>query len=1155
MRFRQLELIRYGGFADRLFDFGEGSPDLHLIVGPNEAGKSTALQAIGDFLFGIPGQSRQNWRFEYNQLRLRGVVEHNDEIVEITRRKGNRDTLLQADGTPFAADPLAAMLGRIDRAAFERMFGLDHAKLREGGESILSGRDDAARITLEAGTGIRHIGDELTRLTEAAGSLFKPGGQNPIVNRLLRERAEALAQVRQMSITDAQWTQSRQRRADAEARRAALIDEAEKLDREHARLDRLGRARAPCVRLANAREKLDTLGQLPDLPIDAEERLTQARSERRVAVELREQILADLARTDQAIAGLNVPEGLLAARERIEALDERRAVIAKASFDLGRLRAELDRVDARIDLARREAGLSSTASLPTSGWRKRAATHLEAQRELKALEAHTSKERAKLTRDLNKLEGELALLGDGTGLPALTAALAMLPVDGEERLEAARAEVARKQTLLDQRMAELAPWRGSVVQLRELIIPSQAEAAKMRSAAEASLAEVKVARNDAQGAQERAIQAEARLALLSAGGEIPTFAAITSARAHRDACVEQVRHGLTIAPTADALELGQALAHAIFKADHLADRRDSEATRVAEHSMLLGTIQEAQGTRAAALDREARCSQELKELEARWESCLKELGFVRQVAPEEFPIWIAKRLEAIQADDELSKAERVRDELVSRFGRARAQICTAYGACYDTGAHKDDPDLVAHATAAAAQMETDIAARANLAAQRQVVRENLAELAEHEGEQAQHRAQLRAELARLVSEAGLGSDVDDIALADALEAFNQVIEELGARDGLFRQVQAMESDRAAFEMELSHIAGLLAQERATDSLQQVRELAVALRGAVRDAQTLAEQTAARVRLATDLDSVDARIASAQASITELMQAAGAEDEPTLDRLVSEVSSQRTWRSAEREALDELAGADNGAGLDNLVAELASLPFEEEAAARARIDDRRREVAAERELVGGQLNAAEEEVARAASESAAADAQQAATETTAALAQAAEEHIQAATAAALLRWMLDRHRATNQAPLIARAGNLFRQVTRNAFSGLAIGYANDDRPVILAIRTDGSEVGVEALSEGTRDQLYLALRLGSIEGRAGAGALPIVCDDLLITADDERSAALLQVLAAASAHSQVIVFSHHAHLIDVAKQAIGPAAFKLHTIDRASSLAA
>lgn len=59
MRLRRLDLTRYGKFTDRSIDFGErtdGQPDLHIIYGPNEAGKSTAFAAFLDLLFGIGSQ-------------------------------------------------------------------------------------------------------------------------------------------------------------------------------------------------------------------------------------------------------------------------------------------------------------------------------------------------------------------------------------------------------------------------------------------------------------------------------------------------------------------------------------------------------------------------------------------------------------------------------------------------------------------------------------------------------------------------------------------------------------------------------------------------------------------------------------------------------------------------------------------------------------------------------------------------------------------------------------------------------------------------------------------------------------------------------------------------------------------------------------------
>ena len=340
MRFRQLELIRYGGFADRLLDFGEraeGVGDLHLIVGPNEAGKSTTLHAIGDFLFGIAGQTAQGWRWGYGDLRIRGLIEADGTRIEAVRRKGNKDTLLHpATGAALAGDVLGPLLAGIDRAAFERMFGLDHQRLREGGEAILRGRDDAAQITLEAGTGIAGIGQALNWFAESAANNFKPSASKPLVNKLLAERAEALKQVRDASISDRDWSEEKARRAAAEEKRAALLAEADTLTAEDVRLERVRRARAPLARLANAKAALAELGDTPDLPADAATQLAQARGDRRTAEALEAQLQGDWDRTALEIAGITVPAEVLAAEAEIVALEERRPVIDKEVADLPR---------------------------------------------------------------------------------------------------------------------------------------------------------------------------------------------------------------------------------------------------------------------------------------------------------------------------------------------------------------------------------------------------------------------------------------------------------------------------------------------------------------------------------------------------------------------------------------------------------------------------------------------------------------------------------------------------------------------------------------------------------------------------------------------------------------------------------------------------
>ena len=54
-----------------------------------------------------------------------------------------------------------------------------------------------------------------------------------------------------------------------------------------------------------------------------------------------------------------------------------------------------------------------------------------------------------------------------------------------------------------------------------------------------------------------------------------------------------------------------------------------------------------------------------------------------------------------------------------------------------------------------------------------------------------------------------------------------------------------------------------------------------------------------------------------------------------------------------------------------------------------------------------------------------------------------------------------------------------------------------------------QVQVEGLSDGTRDQLYLALRLAAIEHHVETvSPCPVILDDILINSDDARASAAL-----------------------------------------------
>jgi uncharacterized protein YhaN len=77
-----------------------------------------------------------------------------------------------------------------------------------------------------------------------------------------------------------------------------------------------------------------------------------------------------------------------------------------------------------------------------------------------------------------------------------------------------------------------------------------------------------------------------------------------------------------------------------------------------------------------------------------------------------------------------------------------------------------------------------------------------------------------------------------------------------------------------------------------------------------------------------------------------------------------------------------------------------------------------------------------------------------------------------------------------------------------------------------------------MSDGTQDQLYLALRLSSLEKFIDGGeSLPLLVDDALVNFDNDRAKAALKVLGDLGVTTQVILFTHHQHMIDLAMEAV------------------
>jgi uncharacterized protein YhaN len=112
------------------------------------------------------------------------------------------------------------------------------------------------------------------------------------------------------------------------------------------------------------------------------------------------------------------------------------------------------------------------------------------------------------------------------------------------------------------------------------------------------------------------------------------------------------------------------------------------------------------------------------------------------------------------------------------------------------------------------------------------------------------------------------------------------------------------------------------------------------------------------------------------------------------------------------------------------------------------------------------------------------------------------------------------------------------LTGSSFKDLELEFDEHDNAQLAGIRQDGRKVTVLGMSTGSADQLYLALRVAAVEDFLNHSApLPFIADDLFINFDDERAAAGFKVLSRLAQKTQVLFFTHHQHLIDIAKAAI------------------
>ncbi len=1174
MRIDRLELLRYGHFTDRILELPAGEPDIHIVFGPNEAGKSTALTALEDLLFGMPRNSPLNFIHDYQSMRLGATIQAGQETLTFRRRKGNKDTVLSPDEVPIPSGDgtLAAYLAGANREFFIRMFFLDHHRLREGGREILAARDDVGQALFSAGAGLEGLRESLRALDEQASAIWAP---RKAAHRLYYQAEDQLkaadAELREHTVTERDWMQRKRVREEADMRFSTIEAEIHSREKALRKLNRIRRVYRDVARQQSLQADISALGRIPPLPEDAARMLEQAeredrdsdtrintlRSELDAALEEREDLICD----DALLLRADDVEQLHERRIRVRAgkadLPERRLELAAAQRQLLELARELDWQDEDI--------VALMARMPARPSVSRIRSLLNQHGELRSeIDASTRalKEAEERLADVDRQLQALPHLKDLTALQALVRATRDIG-DMGSRISAEAREAQQAQLVIDRCFAVLQPAIEDVNIAIYMPVPSRDAVEHHRDRARDLSQRLRECQENGRRAeQERNRLQKARDRLI---GEQLLIAPeeLERLRAQRELGWSLIRRQYidAVSPSEDELsaftrgfrDLPVAYEAAVAAADGAADRRFEHAEETAELSLLSRRLADQQSTLQACASEAQALRAEEAALQASWQTLWGEAPFEPE-SPEVMLDWLAKRSELVAALDQRNRSQRQVTALEKEEGTAADRLNEELARLgMDTEPLRQQPlAVVIEAAADFARLQEKAADNRKNAAEQQRVAQNESERKRQQLAEARTRqADWQAAWQEALSDIGLNATDGPEAIAPQIEALDRMRElVLSITELREERIGRIETYIKEFEANVADLVSAAGPDlEGADAEDAVLTLEERLKKAERVREARAEKDGRIDKLEKDIGQLEHARRDSLSAIQHLKDLAGVD---TLDTLRATIENSERHRALAQQShlLAETIDAEGeGFDLAHLQAECADVDLDE--------------LVAEESLLNGELQELREQLmdarenrtsARQAFDAIGGDdaAARAAADRQSALAsmeEIAAQYVRLRTATLLLQWGIERYRQEKQAPLLSRAGALFATLTANSFSALKLAFDDQDTAHLAGVRPDGSTVGVEGMSTGSADQLYLALRVAAIEDYvARSGPLPFVADDLFINFDDDRAAAGFAVLGELARSCQVIFFTHHAHLLDIAKSALSGRMSVIHLAD-------
>ena len=1150
MRLTSIALTRYGNYEGERIRFDPTPGAVNLLWAPNSSGKSVLRQAVTDLLFGIHHQTPMGFRYNYSGMRISASAIGSDGVeIAFSRLKARGNPL--EDGAGQTLDPtfLDGVLKGRDKTLLERLFVLDTDALRAGGKALLESGGDVASALLSAAGGIRQARALKTRLERQRDDLapLRKTGSRPFYQALDQFMA-ARARARAETLKPDDWFRQQRDLEVLEETRAARNAEAEA---EAAETQRLNRIRTVRPWLAQRDEAVSWLDRHPDAPrLDTNLRaaLDGARTEATTREEAARAARDVLSRAEQAADEVVVDEALLTLSDDISGLVRDSGQARKARDDHATVKSQYANTMARIGDFLRQLGAVMPAERAAEILPMRALVTRTRQRikEHAGIEAGVAQSKAMIAgrgAEQSDLERDLAALPPAMDVDAVALLLTEIRASGDPATTRAEAEkiLISAEAALAAAAARVPSWTAGAEALAALNPPAIDLWRRLDT-------DTATARNEMTAARQRMdeesqILAHAREALmaLAAGGPVADTATLQRARSHRDTGWRLIyRRAFTDSPPSPDDEnsfnpdmpLPLAFERAMAAADAIADERAADSDGLARIEAARRLVAEAEQRVEATVERVRIAEEKLAQARRAWGQMLTPFSLPEDSGFSDLQSFLNARERIVDAMERRSLAAGVLAALDRRHTAWAAELARTLAVNAGTL-----PALLAKADNTL-----------TLAAQRQRARQDLetrrtrAAKETRDAEAAQTAALTAREAWRerwrtVLAELGRPVDEEPGETEAVLQIFGDMEKEHTTASSLAQRLRGMENDLARFTATLAKTAALLpAVKLPDDPFQAVRELDRLLTAErARQARQRVLREALEAARANDASTTLA-FTTARACLAAVFETIGSETiEQAQARLA--LSAERARFEAMRDSAEARLREDgDGFSLDALRAEVAGSPAEAHAAAIEAANTRRKtavEAAQRATEEAASLRQALERKAEETGAIAAATDQQAAL---ASLSSTLDEALVYHTAALLLGRALEAVEKSGDLAMFRRLGEIFAQLTCGAHTRVTTELDDSGKAGFGFVQRDFPELrqSIDQLSEGTRDQFFLALRVAAIETHlATAPPLPFIGDDILQTFDDDRALAALRVLSELSQRTQVIVLTHHRHLLDVA----------------------